>query len=473
MGAGLRAVTASGDLPSPARRNRRLAAGLAAVSAVEVIIGLILAAEGEGSFTIGLEPASIGLLGSVILFPAVGALILQSRPMARVPWFMVATGVGLGLGVVLAGYGLTGLPPAEPRPFADLAYVVSQALFVPSLAAGTALLLLHFPTDELPDRRWRAVEWLAIGGSVIFAIGALFHSGPLDTELLPDVVNPLAAPAAIAPYVNAFITIGNTAVTSAAALGALSVVLRYRRADRIEAAQIRWLALVAGLAAPAFAIAALQQEPISGVAFGIGVLLLALMPVAIGFAITRYRLYEIDRLINRTFVYGSLTAILAGIFTAGIGLAQRLFVNLTGSTSDAAIVITTLVVATLYAPLRKRLEGIVDRRFKYDESRFGAYRTELQQHLSLVEAEKAAERLAAEAVRELAAVGAAVLDADGTPIATADQWPVSAEVRLPIPGARGRLRTVVVGPRTDGLPHDPIAVATLEELAALAAAAAG
>lgn len=104
---------------------------------------------------------------------------------------------------------------------------------------------------------------------------------------------------------------------------------------------------------------------------------------------------------------------------------------------------------------------------------FGAYRAELQQLLSLVDSSKAAERLATEAVRELGATGGAVLDADGVAIATAEAWPVTAEVRLPIPGARGRLRTIVVGPRTDGQPHDPIAVANLEELATLAAAAAG
>jgi hypothetical protein len=391
--------------------------------------------------------------------------------MGRVPWLMIATGTMLGLGIVGSGYGVLGLAEDPGLPLAAVAYQLSQALFIPALATGTALLLLYFPTDALLDPRWRSVVWLTLGGSILYAIGAVFHSGVLDDQILPDIANPLAAPAPISRIVDAFTLLGNTAVTSAAALGALSVILRYRRADRVEAAQIRWLALVAGVAAPLFALAALQQEPVSGFAFGAGVLLLAVMPVAIGIAITRYRLYEIDRLINRTFVYGSLTAILAGVFTAGIGLAQRLFVNVTGSTSDAAIVITTLVVATLYAPLRKRLEAIVDRRFKYDQTRFGAYRSELRQLLSLVEPMRAAERLAAEAVRELAATGGAVLDADGAVVATSGEWPVAPEVRLPIPGARGRIRTVIVGPRTDAQPHDPIAVASLEELASLAAAA--
>jgi hypothetical protein len=269
---------------------------------------------------------------------------------------------------------------------------------------------------------------------------------------------------------------GNTLVTLAVVLATASVVVRYRKAEAIEAAQIRWIALVAALAAPAFAVAALQLDDrlgfdISDLAFGIGLVLLACLPIAIGFAITRYRLYEIDRLINRALVYGSLTAILAGIFTAAIGLAQRVFVATTGQTSDAAIVLTTLVVATLYAPLRKRLEAVVDRRFKYDERRFGAYRDEVLRVLGVVDADPAAKRLATEAVGELQASGAAVLDAAGDPVATAGTWPVAPLVRLPITGATKRFAVIVVGPRVDGQPHDLRSVAQLEEVAALAGAA--
>src|SRR5204862_497883 len=137
-------------------------------------------------------------------------------------------------------------------------------------------------------------------------------------------------------------------------------------------------ALVAVLAVIALAISLPDiPNPIDDIAFGLGLTFVAAMPLAIGIAITRYRLYEIDRLINRALVYGSLTAILAGVFTAGIGLAQRLFVAATRETSDAAIVGTTLIVATLYAPLRKRPEALVDRAFKYEAREIGAYRGEL------------------------------------------------------------------------------------------------
>jgi hypothetical protein len=195
------------------------------------------------------------------------------------------------------------------------------------------------------------------------------------------------------------------------------------------------------------------------------------VPIAIGFAILRYRLYDIDRLVNRAIVYGSLTAILAGVFAAAARLAQSLMVALTGESSDAAIVLTTLVVATLYAPLRARLERVVERHFKYDHGRFGVYLDELNQVLGLLDPVRAAQRLAAEAVRELEAIGAAVVDQNDVPTATAGEWPVPAVVRVAIPGGHGPLEAILVGPRRDREPPDPSAIADLEEVARLVATA--
>jgi hypothetical protein len=248
--------------------------------------------------------------------------------------------------------------------------------------------------------------------------------------------------------------------------------VRYRHGERVEQAQIRWIALFGSFVAAAFIVASLQLGTVSDRAWEVGFAFLSCLPIAIGVAVTRYRLYEIDRLINRTLVYGSLTAILAGVFTAGIGLAQRVFIATTGENSDAAIVLATLVVATLYAPLRKRLEAVIDRRFKYEHLEFGAYRDEVTRILAVLEPKRAADRLVREAVRELEATGGAVVDASGEPIATAGSWPVDPIVRLAIPG-RGPIRVVLVGPRVDGRPHDPLTVAQLEDMAELAASALG
>jgi hypothetical protein len=450
---------------------RRLAAVLAGVAVAEAIGILLFAGMGDRRFPVGVDFVTAGFLSSIVLFPIVGALIVQRRPPSRVAWLMLVIGLGFGIGLLMYGYGTVGMPPARPLPGALQFLVFSQVFFVPVPATAVAWLLLLFPDDRFHAPRWRLVALAAILGAVANAAGTLFQRGLVDTQRFPSVLNPLGAPEWLAPAADLAVNAGNAIVTGAVLLGAVSLALRYRQADPVEAAQIRWIALVAAIAAPAFAIAALQIEPVSDVAFGLGLCVLACMPIAIGIAITRYRLYEIDRLINRALVYGSLTAILAGVFTAAVGLAQRMFVSVTGQSSDAAIVLTTLVVATLYAPLRKRLEAIVDQRFKYDEHRFGAYREEVLRVLNVIEPGRAAERLATEAVRELAASGAAVVDADDKALATAGQWPVAAVVRLPIPGAPKGLVAILVGPRFDGRAHDPRSIAELQEVASLISAA--
>jgi hypothetical protein len=457
-------------------RLQRLAALLGVAAIFEAVGILVLSGAGGSRFSISLDLTTVGFLGSIVLFPIVGALIAQRRPFSRVAWVMVLVGLGLGLGLLLIGYGIVASDPARPLPFAVESLVLSKVFFIPSIGSGTALLLLLFPTDRLPSPRWRWVVVIAGVGAILYDVGILFERAPLGNEGQPGPPNPLAVPVEWAEAVTGLVFAGNLLVTVAVVLAAASVVVRYRKAEAVEAAQIRWIAFVAGLAAPAFVLAAPQVDkqigfPLSDLAVGVGLVLLACLPIAIGFAITRYRLYEIDRLINRALVYGSLTAILAGVFTAAIGLAQRVFIATTGQTSDAAIVLTTLVVATLYAPLRKRLEAFVDRRFKYEEQRFGAYRDELLRVLGIVDRDRAATRLAGEAVRELEASGAAVLDRDDRPVATAGTWPVEPVLRLPIPGGRLGLAAIVVGPRHDGRPHDPRSIKQLEEVAALAGAA--
>jgi hypothetical protein len=450
---------------------RRIATALAVAAVAEALGILLISAAGDARFQVGFDLATIGFLGSVLLFPVVGALIIQRRPSTRVAWLMILIGLGLGFGLLTFGYGTIGMPPGQPLPLALELLVLSQLFFVPTLGCGAAVLLLLFPTDRLIDARWAVVMVVAAIGAFLYEVGTIFAPGELEREAFPGLQNPLGAPAGWAPLLDFLAGAGNALVTLSIVLGALSVIVRYRRADLVEAAQIRWLALVAGFASVSFAISALRVSVWGDVAFGIGLVLLACMPIAIGIAITRYHLYDIDRLINRALVYASLTAILAGIFTAAIGFAQRLFVAVTGEASDAAIVLTTLVVATLYAPLRKQLEAIVDRRFKYEQHRFGAYRDEVDKLLSILEPGRAAERLAAESVRELAATGGAVVDAQDQPTATAGEWPVPPVVRLPIPGGSRGFDAILIGPCMDGRPHDPRSIIELQDVAGMAAAA--
>ena len=468
------ATIEQGSVDDVATRSRwltRLATALAILAGFLTVAIVRLGTTGDELFHVGLDVGSVAPVMTTLLFPLVGALIIQRRPRTRVAWLMIVMGIGLGLGFVTYGYGAIGMPPAPTYPYAFEAILLSQFFMVPVLATCTTLLLLLFPTDTLMDARWRWVPVLSIGGLIVFMTGSSLYPGPADASF-PEFANPFALSDDYAALLDAMLVVGNAAMLTAAALGAGSLVLRYRRGDRAERAQIRWIALFGSFVAAAFLVASLQLGPLSDQAWEIGFAFLSCLPIAIGVAVTRYRLYEIDRLINRTLVYGSLTAILAGVFTAGIGLAQRMFMLTTGETSDAAIVLATLVVATLYAPLRTRLEAVIDRRFKYEHLEFGAYRDEVTRILVVLEPKRAADRLVREAVRELEATGGAVVDAADQPIATAGSWPTAAVVRLPITG-RGPLRAILVGPRVDGRPHDPLTVAQLEDVAGLVASAVG
>jgi hypothetical protein len=451
----------------------RLATALAALAVVLAFAILRLGTAGDIRFRLGLDITSIAPVMTTLLFPLVGALIVQRRPATRVAWVMIAMGLGMGLGFATYGYGAIGMPPEPVYAYALEAIVVSQFLLVPALASGTTLLLLLFPTDTLLGRRWRWAAVLSFVGLAAFLFGSTLHPGALADPNFATIPNPFGLPAEFTDLCDRLIVIGNVFMLAGAVLAATSLAIRYRRGDRVEQAQIRWIALSGSFVAAAFVVASFQVTPISDRSWELGFLFLSLVPIAIGIAITRYHLYDIDRLINRTLVYGALTAILAGIFTAGIGLAQRLFVATTGEKSDAAIVLTTLVVATVYAPLRRRLESVIDRWFKYEHRRFGAYRDEVVRILGVLEPTRAAARLVAETVRELEATGGAVVDGADSPIATAGTWPVASVVRLPIPGGADPLRALLVGPRADGRPHDPRTIAHLEETVGLVANAVG
>jgi MFS family permease len=447
------------------RRLRRLAAVLAVVAVGQALAIFVLGSKGDRRFFFEIGVIPLAFVANVVLFPVIGALIVQRRPTTRVAWLMIALGVGIGAGLVTYAYGVVGQPPAPPLPFAMASLVISQIFFVPSIGAAATWILLLYPTDHLIGPRWRLVGWLAIAFSVLYGGLSLLKPGEMDPIALPGLINPIGLPLEALDNVNLVLGVFNAIGIGALVVASASLVVRYRRAEPLVAAQIRWLALVAGLGVVSFGISVLPIGEITDLPFGLGLAFFACMPIAIGIAITRYRLYDIDRLINRALVYGSLTAILAGVFTAAVGLAQRLFIAYTGTTSDAAIVLTTLVVATLYSPLRKRLEAIVDRWFKYASREFGAYRAEIEKFLGLAEPEPAARRLATEAAAELDAVGLAVMDRDGATLATAGLWPQPIAMRLPIGRGDSSIGTLLIGPRRDGQPYDAREV---EELAAVA-----
>ena len=474
MSASAAALEAPSEGAGRERLLQRLAAVLALLSVGEALGILVLSSRGDGRFDLDVSLVALGFLATPVAFPVMGALIIQRRPRTRVAWLMVGLGLSVGFGLASFAYGVIGYPPGPyaPLPLALAALVVSQLFFLPAIVIATTWILLLYPTDHLLGPRWRWAGWFAIGCSALFLVGTMLTPGPLDSEALPGLQNPLGVPGQLGAALRTLAQVANAVAIIGPASGALSLIVRYRRADPVVAAQIRWLALVTTIAIVVLGISLLPfEELVADLFFGLGLTLVAIMPIAIGIAITRYHLYDIDRLINRALVYGSLTAILAGVFTAGVGLAQRVFVAVTHETSDAAVVGATLVVATLYAPLRKRLEAIVDRRFKFEEARFGRYRDELTRFLALTDPQRAARRLVEEAVDELDAVGGAVLDGSGRVVASAGLWPVEAAARVPFATASSGPGWIALGPRIDGRAHDERGLAMLADVAELAAAA--
>jgi hypothetical protein len=220
-------------------------------------------------------------------------------------------------------------------------------------------LLLLFPTGGLPSRRWRTLAWTAaVAGAVLLALNLFFES--------PDEVGGTITTMTVAAAFVIFAAVG---------LSALSLVVRYRRASGVERQQLKWFALAAVVAASSL-VGQLLGEALWNL---LDAATTTALYVAVGVAILRYRLYDIDVLINRTLVYGSLTVLLVATYFGGVVGLQYAFRALTGEGSTLAVVASTLAIAALFNPLRRRVQGFVDRRFyrrKYDAAKtleaFGA-----------------------------------------------------------------------------------------------------
>ena len=458
------------------RWRRRLAVALAVVATLEAIAILMLGARGDRRFRLELNFIAIGFFGTIVLFAVVGALIVVRRPRTRVAWVMIAMGTLFGAVLLAGAYSALYVTPSGENagPFAFELLFFTGLVFVPTLAIGVTSLLLLYPTDTFLSPRWRLVVAAPVVGSLLWDLNVLFRPGLIDNASLTNVVNPFGAATELTPLLDLFAAVSNVLILAAILLAAGSLLVRYRRGDSIVRAQIRWIALIAMAAFVSFVPAAVIPPPNGDFFFGMGVTAIACLPIAIGVAITRYRLYDIDLIINRALVYGSLTAILAGVFTAGVGLGQRLFVTFTGASSDAAIVLATLVIATLYAPLRKRIEKVIDKRFKYETRRFGSYGEQVRSVLEVIDPARAAEHLAKETVSELDATGAAVVDASGAVLASAGTWPPPSDVptqRVPL-ADQGPIRAIIVAPGRGRRAYAAADLAALEEVGRLIASAA-
>jgi MFS family permease len=329
-----------------------------------------------------LQAGSVPLLMAAVSAVTVGALLGSRRPAHPVGWLLL----GLGLLVVANGvvsgyvsYGLLARPGALPA--ASYLAGISNGIQVLWLACGGFVLLLT-PTGSLPSPRWRWWARVAAAAPVLLVLLSAVDPQPLLPEH-PTVGNPLAVPVP-AGLLLAVAAVDAVLVLATLVAAAGSLVARFRRARGTERQQLRWLAVGAALATVALLVAvaggAMSKDGV--VLAGLGTCV-ALLPLATGAAILRYRLYDLDRIISRTVAYGLLTVLLGGGYAAVVlGLGQLL-----GRDSNLVVAMATLAVAALFQPARHRIQQAVDRRFnrrRYDAARtIAAFSDRLRQQVDL------------------------------------------------------------------------------------------
>lgn len=446
------------------RRASLLAWSVLLLALVPTVGGLILLA----STWSAVVPDSYGFRGFTVLFSvtfgALGAVILARRPGNRIGWVFAVAAIESGLQVLATEYATYGLlvhPGSLPG--AEIAAWSTAWTWLVSVVAVPVLFLL-FPEGHLLTRRWRWVLGTAIAGGVVFGILLAFRPGPVENAVFVDNPFGIAGFTAIEPLANvAAMTLALSLVAAAA-----SLVLRYRRAGPTERLQLRWVAFAALVLAVAGPLG-FTGDKVGEDAF---ILAILLIPIAAGIAVLRYRLYDIDLIINRTIVYGLLTAILAGVYAGTVALLQRVFVAVTGGGSDAAIVLSTVVVVSVFTPVRARLQRFVDRRFKEvrdPRMEMAAFVTTLETRLWRLEPDAVLRRLLEVATSALGASAGSV-QRGGTLVA--HHGPGSFEPALVATAGEGPARlTLAVGARGEGAPYRDQDRAAVQSAVAAAAGA--
>jgi len=305
-------------------------------------------------------------------FSIIGAIIASRLPANPVGWLFCAAACTIAVECLSAEYAIYTLvarPDSLPASEA-LAWLAFWA-WIPSIGC-IVLSLLLFPNGRLPSSSWSWLAWLSvlltIAGAVWVALspGAIGNLGsihnPLGIEGLPRGYKPVQTIMSALLLVAAVSTLG----------------LRLLRTRGIEHQQIKWPAFVAVMAAVGSILydtaisEAIGLRWLEWTGYVVVVAALVSFSISIGIAIVRYRLYDIDRIINRTLVYGALTVVLVAVYFGGIVVMQRTFVALTGQKSTLAVVASTLLIAALFTPLRKRTQRFIDRSFyrsKYDAAK--------------------------------------------------------------------------------------------------------
>src|SRR5215211_3094811 len=311
-------------------------------------------------------PFAIGFIAVQLGAATAGAIISSRLPGNVVGWIFLAIGLLLGLMFAVGAYADLAIDMGyDTLPGGWIATWIGSWIFIPAAFGLPMFLLLLFPDGRFISRAWRLAGWV-LGATVIFAAAS---KALVPGRIPPGLDNPLAPSGVAGEVFMVLDSVTDALALPAFALAVAGLAVRLRRSRGVERQQLKWFTYCAALVGAGFGMGVFITGPLGGLAFLVGLLALAGLPVAAGIAILRYRLYDIDVIVNRTLVYGSLTATLVAGYVGSVVSLQYLFRVLTGGGSQLAIVASTLVIAALFNSLRRRIQSFIDRRFyrkKYD-----------------------------------------------------------------------------------------------------------
>lgn len=344
------------------------------------LVAAASAVAGEGVLSMTLPVAT------VLVFGGVGAFLIGRLPRNPIGWLLGWFGLSFSLGYSADQLARWAFANGDHELAAWLGWYESWS-FLLGLPLLLTLLPLWFPEGRPPTPRWRWVTGATVLGLVLAAVGQATR----PDAMLVDLPNPLGQP--LPAVVSQIISAVGTGILLIALLGGIgALVVRFRRSRSRERQQVKWLLTAIGFAALVFAllapVAVFVDTPAASDAALIGITAgMLAIPIGVAIAILRYRLYDINVIINRTLVYGALTVMLVLVYFGGVAGLQYVFRTISGQESQLAVVASTLAIAALFQPLHRRIQNLIDRRFyrrKYDAAKtLEAFSTRLRNQTDL------------------------------------------------------------------------------------------
>jgi hypothetical protein len=333
----------------------------------------------------------VAILGNA-LAPVIGALIAARQPRNLYGWIWLVSGFALSFLQFVVVYAFHGLLIAPGTlPLVEFTLSLAGPAWFLYVATGPFILLL-FPTGDLPSSKWRVVAWAVVGALLIGSATAWSLPGP--SPFVPAVENPYGVQGTVGDLVTVVVVMSVMLIYTAIIAGVVSLLLRFRHATGVERQQLKWFTYGAVLLGVVLISDFFYTFPGIWESAKEALALNMLPPLTIGIATLRYRLYDIDLIIRRTLIYGALTGALALVYFGSVTLLQTLFSTMTNQQqSPLVIVLSTLAIAALFAPLRRQIQNAIDRRFyrhKYDaENTITAFSTVLRDEVDLQRVEAA------------------------------------------------------------------------------------